>query len=341
MSSASFPRALNGSQKLLEQSASELPAWRVGDWAEVKSLPEIMATLDSRGCSQAMPFMPEMIPYCGKRFPVVKVAHKTCDSSGWEYVRKLENAVHLDLRCDGFCHGGCQAGCLFFWKTAWLRKVEGPLPVVSAEPKLFQNYSIPCPLLENALERAADGELRYRCQATELKHAASVEKPWDISLYVRDLASLNVTPGVLFRHMVFAVLKTVKVSLSQRGGRFLRRFRPAPRRKSIHLPRLDLMPGDKVRIKSRGEIMATLNAERKNFGLLFDPDMTQYCGTVQEVERRVERIIDEETGKMTFFSRDCLILKNVCCTGLNCRTRLFCSRGRYSFWREGWLEKIS
>jgi len=27
-----------------------------------------------------MPFMPEMLPYCRKKFRVYKVAHKTCDN---------------------------------------------------------------------------------------------------------------------------------------------------------------------------------------------------------------------------------------------------------------------
>jgi hypothetical protein len=39
---------------------------RVGDWVEVRSAAEIFATLDERGCLDALPFMPEMLSYCGK-----------------------------------------------------------------------------------------------------------------------------------------------------------------------------------------------------------------------------------------------------------------------------------
>jgi hypothetical protein len=106
------------------------------------------------------------------------------------------------------------------------------------------------------------------------------------------------------------------------------------------VPPLNLMPGDKVRIKSLPEIKATLNSERKNFGLSFEGDMAQYCGTTQEVVQHVERIIDERTGEMLNFSTASVILKDVICTGLYCRVRLFCPRGQRSFWRDAWLEKI-
>jgi hypothetical protein len=109
-------------------TSSTSNTWRVGDWVEVRSLAEILETLDEQAALNAMPFMPEMAPYCGKRFRILKVSHKTCDSSGWYYLRTLRDSVHLDLRCDGSYHDGCQAGCLFFWKTAWLRKADGPLP---------------------------------------------------------------------------------------------------------------------------------------------------------------------------------------------------------------------
>ena len=43
-------------------------ALRVGDWIEVKSKDEILATLDKNGRLERMPFMPQMFQYCGKRF---------------------------------------------------------------------------------------------------------------------------------------------------------------------------------------------------------------------------------------------------------------------------------
>src|SRR5215469_7953904 len=97
---------------------------RVGDWVEVRSKEEILRTLDSNGRLDGMPFMPEMLAFCGQRFPVYKSAHKTCDTVFPVRGRRLEDAVHLDTRCDGSAHGGCQASCLIFWKKAWLKPVH-------------------------------------------------------------------------------------------------------------------------------------------------------------------------------------------------------------------------
>ena len=51
-----------------------------GDWVEVRSKEEILATLDANGRLDNLPFMPEMFEYCGRRFRVWKRAHKTCDT---------------------------------------------------------------------------------------------------------------------------------------------------------------------------------------------------------------------------------------------------------------------
>src|SRR5262245_26507269 len=94
--------------------------YKAGDYVEVRSREEILATLDHNGDTEKMPFMPEMLRYCGQRLRVVSVAHKTCDTIGKTGGRKLERAVHLEgVRCDGRGHDGCQAGCLIFWKEQW------------------------------------------------------------------------------------------------------------------------------------------------------------------------------------------------------------------------------
>src|SRR3954449_2660500 len=96
---------------------------RVGELVRVRSAEEILATLDERGALDSLPFMPEMLPFCGKEFRVDRRATKACDTIDWSALRRMENAVHLEqLRCDGSAHGGCQAGCLLYWKEAWLRR---------------------------------------------------------------------------------------------------------------------------------------------------------------------------------------------------------------------------
>ena len=84
-----------------------------------------MATLNERGELENLPFMPEMLKFCGQRLTVDKVAHKLCDTMNGSGLHKMENAVHLtDSRCDGTAHGGCQTACLLYWKEAWLKRVE-------------------------------------------------------------------------------------------------------------------------------------------------------------------------------------------------------------------------
>ena len=92
---------------------------------EVRSEEEILRTLDADGKLDGLPFMPEMLSFCGQRYRVRARAHKACDTIDWQQFRRMESAVHLEeLRCDGSAHGGCQAGCLLFWKEAWLRPVD-------------------------------------------------------------------------------------------------------------------------------------------------------------------------------------------------------------------------
>src|SRR5689334_7771389 len=94
---------------------------KAGDWVEVKSKAEILATLDEKGQIDGLPFMPEMLQFVGKRLRVAKRAHKTCDTVFPVRGRRVAHAVHLETRCDGKAHGGCEAGCLLFWKTDWLK----------------------------------------------------------------------------------------------------------------------------------------------------------------------------------------------------------------------------
>jgi hypothetical protein len=62
---------------------------RVGDWVEVRSQAEILATLDERGCLDGLPFMPQMVDFCGRRFQVVKRSHKLCDTVWGPHPRKM------------------------------------------------------------------------------------------------------------------------------------------------------------------------------------------------------------------------------------------------------------
>ena len=100
---------------------------------------------------------------------------------------------------------------------------------------------------------------------------------------------------------------------------------------------LGLQPGERVRVRRKEEIVATLDVNNANRGMKFDGEMLPYCGQEARVLRRVERIIDEKTGRMLHFKNPCIVLDDVTCTAAYHRQ---CPRGIYSYWREIWLERV-
>jgi hypothetical protein len=76
--------------------------------------------LDADGTLDGIPFMPEMMEFCGRRFRVARPAQKSCVEHipGWYQVREFqkEDVVLLDgVRCSGASHDGCQRLCMIFW----------------------------------------------------------------------------------------------------------------------------------------------------------------------------------------------------------------------------------
>jgi hypothetical protein len=101
---------------------------------------------------------------------------------------------------------------------------------------------------------------------------------------------------------------------------------------------LGLEPGDWVRVKSVDEISQTLDKNQRNRGLYFDREMVRYCGRTMQVLRRVDRIIEETTGRMITMKTPSVILSGGVCTADYHRS---CPRAIYAFWREGWLERVA
>src|SRR5207253_9194965 len=131
---------------------------------------------DERGWLEGLPFMPEMLQYCGQRLQVYKRADKTCDTVVPWSIRRMENSVHLDTRCDGSGHGACEAGCLIFWKEVWLKRSEKD--VVPSEhlrqSRAAKNGLVTVEsLLDASRKTGSEGEVIYTCQATELHNFTS------------------------------------------------------------------------------------------------------------------------------------------------------------------------
>jgi hypothetical protein len=323
---------------------------RAGEWVEVRSAEEILATLDDGQCVDALPFMPEMLQYCGKRFRIYKSAHKISDTIELFTIRRMANAVFLDeLRCDGASHGGCQAGCLLVWKECWLKRVpRGMLASGNAaaepEPSSKATHCAVSPdrLVRGTKQAVAGGEaVRYRCQVTEMLRATTEVRRRDRfnpRFYVRDLTSGNVG---LFNFIRFGALAMLNGFLRRWFRTTIPRVRGVAGEKTPPCD-LNLQPGELVRVKSKDEIMRTLNSKSRNRGLWFDVEMLQYCGKGPfRVLRRIEKFLNEKTGEMMTPRNTCIILEGVTCSGNYSHQRMFSPRHEYNFWHEIWLERVN
>ncbi len=305
---------------------------RAGDLVEVRSAAEILATLDSEGTCEGLVFMPEMVPYCGRRFVVDKRADKICDTIHYTGSRRLPDTVLLtDLRCDGAQHAGCQAECRLFWKEAWLRRVspgDTPTPDGDAAARAA--------LLERAGAGTRKSDDLYRCQGTELFAASCHLRTLDPRPYVRECWTGNVS---LARFLRVAARAVVVESMDRLD------LLDAPPRTSTSAaaePPLDLQPGEWVEVKSEDDIRATLNARGTHRGLWFDAaEMAPFCGGRYRVKKRVTRIIDDRTGRLLDFKNACVMLEGVVCSGERSQGRWFCPRAIYPYWRECWLRRVS
>jgi len=95
--------------------------------------------------------------------------------------------------------------------------------------------------------------------------------------------------------------------------------------------------GDKVRVKAREEIQATLDQWNELKGCQFMDAMAEYCGTTQGVFRRVEKFVDERDYRVKKAS-GVVLLEGIVCNGTAKYGR--CDRACYYFWRDEWLEKV-
>jgi hypothetical protein len=292
--------------------------------------------------------MPEMLQYCGRRFRVYKRADKTCDNIQSWSMRRMKNSVFLqDIRCNGSSHGDCQADCLIFWKEAWLKRVDDPNP---PQPPANGGCTLDTLLHSTRAERSGE-EPTYSCQATQLREFTSDLRWWDLRQHVRDITSRNLRPECgspsksdqLLETIlsVMTVVRGIIISTfnSIQGRRHTSRY-PFIEGKTAKSPLCDLKlrPGELVKIKSKEEIIGTLNDSNRNRGLLFEGEMLRHCNGIYKVRRRVDRIIDEKTGKMLDMKNPCIILEDVFCQG---DYHNYCPRAIYSYWREGWLERAA
>jgi hypothetical protein len=314
---------------------------RAGDRVVLRPPDEILRTLDARGTMAGLPFMPEMLEWYGKSFRVERRAEKTCVDVRELYSNRRfgdDDVVFLEgPRCDGSAHDGCKRGCKVFWKEDWLQPAGSLGSDAATEPS-------PAALAElrRRLKTKAD-ESHYFCQSTQLLDATNAvagnTKLWALRVLVREVRNGD--------RSALEILRLLGPWVRQRllsrvhGGRTLR----GPHE---HTPAatLGLKRGEAVRVKSRAQIMETLDQRGTNRGLRICEEMTRCCGASAEVDNIVDRIIDERTGEMREI-RNTVTLRNIRGPKMTCDPGCLCAdapgdcpRGELMYWREIWLERV-
>ena len=194
------------------QSVSQRDKFLPGDLVEVLTQREILATLDEKGTFEKLPFMPEMLDFCGRTFRVERQAFRTRVETE---MRGLENTVFLEgLRCDGSRHSGCPRACFIFWKTAWLKRADSePSPLMQ-----FKSAVIPIRTKVSRADLLSIGQQHGQlfCQSTEIRNASKPLPWWDASQYLRDLKYTRITwVMIAWYHKI--VLNWKRLRLSWRG----------------------------------------------------------------------------------------------------------------------------
>jgi hypothetical protein len=143
--------------------------------------------------------------------------------------------------------------------------------------------------------------------------------------------SFKVGPGFRIKHRLYRALQR-----AFNGPPIIHEWGTLEKTPTVDL---HLKRGDTVCVKPYSEIVQTLSKSQRNRGMWFDDEMLPYCGGTYRVLSRVERIVDEKTGKMLPMKNSCIILEGVVCRAACSKHRLFCPRQLYPFWREIWLQR--
>lgn len=300
---------------------------RPGDLVEVRTPQEISATLDANGTVDQVPFMREMVQFCGKRFRVSQKVVIVC-SSGTKtgsVLRTFRNGdiVLLEgLRCSGEDHDGCQKACTIFWRETWLRKVEGP------EAQATIDTAAATQLWEQLNTKASD--TIYFCQASEILRATrSMGKVERYLKFLTDMRVGNCGPIEMARRIGIFLFWKLRRMLFGPYARGKRSATPAEA--------LNLKGGELVQVKPMGKIRETLDGTASNRGLWFSPNMRLLCGQKRRVEKRIEKLIVDGTGEMRSLKNTVFLEDSHC----SCAHIAFggCSRQEYVYWREVWLRR--
>lgn len=309
---------------------------RPGDLVEVRAPEEILQTLDADGALDHLPFMPEMLEFCGRKFRISNRAEITCASApdmGAARGFKVEDVLTLEgIRCSGAAHDGCQKACMIFWRQAWLQKVAATR---STERNNADGQFKAALTGDERLQARLKTSVRpntYFCQASELAKYTYRLSRWErLNKYFSGLRAGNFS--------AWQMARGVGIWLFWKARRFFLGVYPRGSNKSAPAQSLNLQPGELVEVKSIGAIAETLNESGRNRGLEFFLGMHLFCGQQFRVKGRLDRIIADVTGEMRKLNNTVLLEGSTC----RCAHLGFgmggCSRCEFAYWREIWLRR--
>src|SRR5213593_4276504 len=235
--------------------------FRPGDLVEVKAPDEILQTLDAEGTLDHLPFMPEMVEFCGRRFRVSRRVVKTCFSGSISTMRvfRTDDVVTLDgLRCSGAAHDGCQKACTIFWREEWLRKVDDSAAQAHEESGGGERL--------RARLKTSIGPKTYFCQASELLKATNSLPRWTrIAKCFSEVRAGNCGAMQMAQRIGIWLFWRIR-------RKFLGEYARG-NHKSTPVESLNLQPGELIEVKPMECIIETLNETARNRGLYFSPDM--------------------------------------------------------------------
>src|SRR5689334_14159041 len=101
---------------------------------------------------------------------------------------------------------------------------------------------------------------------------------------------------------------------------------------------LQLRAGELVEVRSKEEILKTLDAEAQLEGLPFMPEMFAYCGKRFQVYKRAHKTCDPPNGMKGRRMDRAVHLLDIRCDGA---AHGGCQAGCLIFWKEAWLKRVS
>jgi hypothetical protein len=110
---------------------------QVGELVRVKSIGQILETVDKRLVNRGMGFHPEMVPFCGKTFRVKQRLQRIINEKNGKLVTLKNSCIVLDgVGCQGrFSRPiNCPRALPPYWREIWLERVDEKGPDALGAP---------------------------------------------------------------------------------------------------------------------------------------------------------------------------------------------------------------